>query len=529
MTGLHISQIGAHPFSGQDIRSLFEHQAVVRRDHPFLIWCPFTGEEQVWTYGEFRRALNSFASGLHARGVRAGDRVMIHVDNSSEGVIAWLGTAWAGAVAVMTNTRCSADEVAYFSSHSRAVAVITQPKFADVVRETCTEARWIAVTSSDSGEPTETSLPQWAVPFEAIAGDPSSLPERPYDPGAPFGIQYTSGTTARPKAVLWTHANALWAARVNSEHQDLRASDVHWAAMPLFHTNAQAYSLLASAWVGASCVLQPKFSSSRFWAVSLKHGCTWASMAPFCLKALLDQPVPEHRYRLWGYAVCDPPTDAYFKVKTIGWWGMTETLTHGIVGSVHQANTALSIGRVAPEYRLKILTEDGRQAGPGETGDLRIFGVRGLSLFEEYVDNSKATGEAFDADGFLITGDRVRVAADGSIFFADRSKDMLKVGGENVAASEIERVIMEVFGVAEVAVVARKHPMLDEVPVAFVIAADPSHVALADAIVAACKEKLADFKRPREVRLVPSLPRSTLEKIAKAQLREILDAETAVS
>ena len=103
------------------------------------------------------------------------------------------------------------------------------------------------------------------------------------------------------------------------------------------------------------------------------------------------------------------------------------------------------------------------------------------------------------------------------------------MGGENVAASEIERVIMEVFGVAEVAVVARKHPMLDEVPVAFVIAADPSHVALADEIVAACKEKLADFKRPREVRLVPSLPRSTLEKIAKAQLREILDAETAVS
>jgi crotonobetaine/carnitine-CoA ligase len=529
MTGLHISQLGVHPFTGQDIRSLFEHQAVVRRDHPFLIWCPFTGDDHIWTYGEFRRALMSFAAGLHRRGVRPGDRVMIHVDNSAEGVIAWLGTAWAGAVAVMTNTRSSADEVAYFASHSRSVAVITQPKFAGVVRETCGNARWIAVTSTNSGEPADMALPEWAVPFEEIAGDPATLPPRPHDPLAPFGIQYTSGTTARPKAVLWTHANALWGARINSDHQDLRPDDVHWAAMPLFHTNAQAYSLLAAAWVGASCVLQPKFSSSRFWAVSLKHGCTWASMAPFCLKALLDQPVPKHNYRLWGYAVCDPPTDAYFKVKTIGWWGMTETLTHGIVGSVHQANTSLSIGRVAPEYRLKVLTEDGRDAQPGETGDLRIFGVRGLSLFEDYVDNRKATEDAFDADGFLITGDRVRIAEDGSIFFSDRSKDMLKVGGENVAASEIERVIMEVPGVSEVAVVARRHPMLDEVPVAFVIPAEPSSAMLRDEILAACKQKLADFKMPREVRLVPSLPRSTLEKIAKAQLRAILDAETAPS
>lgn len=122
----------------------------------------------------------------------------------------------------------------------------------------------------------------------------------------------------------------------------------------------------------------------------------------------------------------------------------------------------------------------------------------------------------------------MRVGEDGWLFFADRSKDMLKVGGENVAASEIERVIAEVPGVVEVAVVAKKDRMLDEVPVAFVRAPSLSAeaaAALTGAIDAACTRALAGFKRPREVRIVDELPRSTLEKIAKAQLRQLLEDE----
>jgi acyl-CoA synthetase (AMP-forming)/AMP-acid ligase II len=109
--------------------------------------------------------------------------------------------------------------------------------------------------------------------------------------------------------------------------------------------------------------------------------------------------------------------------------------------------------------------------GPGETGDLFIEGVRGVSLFAEYAGDPAATAAAFREDGLFITGDRVRLGEDGYLYFADRSKDMLKIGGENVAASEIERVIGAVAGVSEVAVVAKHHDMLDEVPVAFVIAA----------------------------------------------------------
>ena len=153
--------------------------------------------------------------------------------------------------------------------------------------------------------------------------------------------------------------------------------------------------------------------------------------------------------------------------------------------------------------------------------------MRGLSLFAEYLNNPQATADSFDERGWFRTGDRVTLGENGWLYFADRSKDMLKVGGENVAASEIERVIATVAGVLETAVVARKHPMLDEVPVAFVrcVPLDPAQrEALVASIQAACAGTLAGFKQPREIRLVEELPRSTLEKINKAQLRRMLEA-----
>ena len=125
-------------------------------------------------------------------------------------------------------------------------------------------------------------------------------------------------TTSRPKAVLWTHANALWGAKINAAHQDLHEGDVHQTYLPLFHTNALAYSMLASLWVGATCVIQPRFSASRFWSVALQHGCTWTSTIPFCMKALLDHEIPrKHKFRLWGTAINDPPAFAAFVSSVI--------------------------------------------------------------------------------------------------------------------------------------------------------------------------------------------------------------------
>jgi carnitine-CoA ligase len=516
------------PFAGLDVPWLLRMRAEARRDHPFLIWAPFDAPSRKWGFGEFHDRVGALAAGLVARGIKPGDYVLIHLDNCIEAVLAWFACAELGAIAVTTNTRSAPSEMEYFAGHCGAVAAITQPAYAEMISAHCRGLRWVAVISHDAGAaPAQGHAAPPSEAFDKLFADSADRPRRATDPSAPCSVQYTSGTTSRPKAVLWTHANALWGAKINAAHQDLHAGDVHQTYLPLFHTNALAYSMLASLWVGGSCVIQPRFSARRFWNVAAEHGSTWTSTIPFCMKALLEHEIPKrHTFRLWGTAICEPPAFASFGVKIIGWWGMTETITHGIVGEVDQPNIPMSIGRAAAEYSIRITDDDGRPTEVGGTGNLSIKGIPGLSLFKEYLHNETATRESFDEHGFFLTGDRVTLLKDGFIKFGDRAKDMLKVGGENVAASEIEQVIAVVPGVREAAVVGKKHPMLDEVPVVYIIpqagvAGAPAD--LHDHVMTACRGALADFKVPREIRFVDELPRSTLEKVAKAELRKLLE------
>lgn len=525
----HIDSPYVHPFAHFDIPALV---AVRARSHPekaFLVWEPFDAPRKIWTFAGFARHVDRVAAGLAARGIKAGDSVLVHLDNCPEILFAWFACAKLGAICVTTNARSAPDEMTYFAEHSGAVAAITQPKFAGMVGAACKGLHWIAVTETDNGDLPAAGNGPGGDSFTKLEGDPADVPRRTPDPMAPLSVQFTSGTTSRPKAVLWTHGNGLWGAKINALHEDLREDDTHLTYLPIFHTNAQAYSVLASLWVGATCVVQPRFSASRFWDVSARNGCTWTSMVPFMTRALIDQDVPEdHTYRLWGNAYCAPPTDDIFRVKTIGWWGMTETITHGFVGDVHLPNRALSIGKPSVEYDIRVLSDAGDPVGPEETGNLFIRGIRGLSMFAEYLGNATATADAFDEEGFFSTGDKITVHADGFCSFSDRAKDMLKVGGENVAASEIERVIMEDPLAREVAVVSRPDRMLDEVPVAYILVdggVDKAPADYGDRIIAACRRSLADFKVPTEVRLVDDFPRSTIEKIAKNVLRAELEAE----
>lgn len=515
-----------HPFNDYDVPHLVDARAQQRAEHPFLIWEPFEGPTQTWTFARFAHDVASLAGGLAKRGIKAGDFVLVHLDNCPETILAWYACARLGAVAVTTNARSAPAELAYFADHCGAVAGITQPAFAELVAANAPNLKWLAVTDHDAGA-ASAQPPEKGFRFAELMGDPADAPLRPADPLAPVGVQYTSGTTSRPKGVLWTHANALWGFRINAVHEDLRRDDVHLSFLPLFHTNAQAYCVGASLWAGCTVVVQPRFSASRFWPISLKHGCTWNSTIPFTIRALMQHEVPkDHSYRLWGTAVCNLPTDAHFGVRTLGWWGMTETMTHGIVGDVHDANRSMMIGRPAPEYGISVRDDDGREVEPGETGHLLVKGIAGLSLFYEYLNNPQATADTYSPDGWFMTGDRITRHEDGFLQFADRDKDMLKVGGENVAASEIERVIVEFPEAREVAVVAAKHEMLDEVPVAFILVeggVDKAPPDLAERVLATCRDRLADFKVPRAVHLVDDFPRSTLEKIAKAELRKQLN------
>jgi carnitine-CoA ligase len=507
-------QARTHTFSGTDVWDLVRMRAQRSAGQIAFVWHPYDGESpREWTYRGLAAEAAGLAAGLQRRGIGPGDRVLIHLENCPEFVISWYACAALGAVAVTTNTRSVADEMGYFCADSQPAFAITQPQFAEMIA-TCAPRLRLAVLDTRGDDS-----------FTSLADDPDEFTPRPPDPMAAMSVQYTSGTTSRPKGVLWTHANALWGARVNAVHEDLHPSDRHLTYLPLFHTNALAYQVLASMWVGARFVLVPKWSTSRFWDVSMKHGCTWLSLMGLSHRALAAGATGEipagHCYRLFGSGVCDTPIDDAYGVKTVGWWGMTETISHPIAGNPYTPDHPLSMGRAAPEYQIAVVRDDGvTQVEPEETGHLLVHGTPGLSLFAGYLNQPEATADCYDEAGWFRTGDRVIVHADGYLTFADRAKDMLKVGAENVAASEIETVIMETRLVAEVAVVGRPDDRLDEVPVAFVVPAGNGPT-LADDIAAACARQLSDFKVPRAVYLVRALPRSTLSKVNKAELRKV--------
>ncbi|MBM7516497.1 AMP-binding protein [Nocardioides nitrophenolicus] len=502
-------------YAGRDTGWLVETWARREPDRPFLVWAPFDEPARTWTRAEFAEAVARVASGLRARGLGPGDRLGLVLPNRPEFLLAWCAATSLGAVAVCLNPGLSRDELGYALGHSEVTLVVAEPDRAEDVAVVRPEAR--VLPTGPHGGPDG---------FDVLLGSEVEPRPRPAGPAAPASIQYTSGTTARPKGVVWTQANCLWAGQVGAGHQGLGPSDVNLVHLPLFHTNALSYSFLSSLWSGGTLVLTPKFSASRFWDVSLAHGVTWTSVVSFCLRALDGREVPErHRYRGWGNSAVVAPAPVTGGVPVLGWFGMTETVSHPIVSELLHPGSPGAMGRAAPEYGVSLTDESGAPLAPGEVGELRVHGRRGISLFAEYLHAPEQTRAAFDEQGRFRTGDRVRCDEHGEWWFVERDKDVLKVGGENIGAPEIERVLLGAPGVREAVVVGRPDPMLGEVPVAFVTARPGERVAAAE-VAARCELLLADFKRPREIRVVEELPRSTLDKVAKAALREQLRRET---
>ncbi|CAO5247851.1 AMP-binding protein [Frankia sp. AgKG'84/4] len=509
-----------HPFVGMDVTTLLEDRARRRGEHPFLVWEPREGEPHTWTYARFAREVRATAAGLAARGVGVGDAVIVHLDNSPGFLHVWFACARLGAVAVDVNTRYVEDELAHAIGLTGAVGIVTDPRLGLADSPTVTGLGWRALLDPATGTvPELTAAAGLAADTDA---DIDAPPPRPADPGAPLCVQLTSGTTSRPKAVLYTHGNALWTGRTGSSLWRLLPDDVMLVYAPLFHTHALSWQLLPTLWVGGTIVLQPKFSASRFWAVSLRNRCTVTGLLGLMMEVLADQPVPDHSYRSWIGGLELPSFEARYGVRIFPAWGMTEVVSTPVCGDVDFPGEAMVIGRPAPQYQVRIRTADGRDAGPGEVGELQVGGVPGLSLFAGYIADPAATTKAFE-DGWFRTGDLVTQLPDGAVRFAGRAKDMLKVSGENVAAAEIERVVNTVPRVLASAVVGRADRIRGEIPVAFITLrpdAGTDHDVLREEVLAACRAALADFKVPHDVHVIDELPRATLDKVAKGTLRE---------
>ncbi|WP_375211396.1 class I adenylate-forming enzyme family protein [Hyphococcus sp.] len=489
----------------------------------FLVWEPFEGDPKRWTYAEMRESADRFAAALLEQGVAAGDRLLVHMENCPEFLIAVFACARIGAVVVTTNTRSVARDIEYYVDAAGITAAITQPAFASLIVDSAPSLNFIIVTEDDSGAAAPGFDASDYISFDTCLSPRPAPPKRAPDASADFLIQFTSGTTSRPKPVLLTHGNFIWGAQMNARNFLVSSEDTALVFSPLFHINAVSYSLMTTLWVGGTIVLQPRLSVSRFWDVSIRNKCTWTFVIPFLVYPLMQREAPKnHEYRFWMIGGYSTPLCQKFGIDVVCAWGMTETITQGIISNFHQPPPEGSIGRSAPCYDIEVRDENGNPVKPGEQGTLFVRGVPGVSLFKEYFNDPEATRDAVDAEGWLKTGDMISIDHDGYLYFLGRDKDMLKVGAENVASSEIETVIMKTGLIEECAVVGRKHYMLDEVPVVFAIPKPGDRDEIRDGIIAACKRDLADFKVVREVIFVDDFPRATLDKVVKPKLRERL-------
>ncbi|MBV8950588.1 MAG: acyl--CoA ligase [Actinobacteria bacterium] len=509
---------------GQDIPRLLAHWAEQRPNHPALVWEPKEGG-RTWTYQELWTDVRRLANGLAGRGIAKGDKVLLHAENCPEMVLTWLACATLGAVAVTTNTKSVAAEIAYFVDKAQCVAAVTQPQYAALVAEAAGGLKWIAVTDDNSGDPPSADERDHGLePFGLLSGD-AEWAGRGIEPMLPFGIMFTSGTTSKPKAVVHTHANAIWASRTGPRNIDLGPDDRYLIYLPFFHVNAQSWSFFSVVAVSLKKKLMPKWSTTRFWDVVARQEITHISLMPFCIGTLATPERPQTALRVGVFGLILPDLDRMLGLQVYAAYGMTETVTHAITGKPLEQLPARSMGHVTPGYEVAVVDkETGRLCAEGETGELWLRGTRGIQLFLEYFDNPDANDDAFE-DGWFKTGDMVKMGPGGNVFYQERDKDLLKVGGENVSAREVEDVVGTVPGVAQSAVVGKKHEWLDQIVVAFVIKAPgaPDDAQLEQQVIDACRERLAQFKVPRAVYFVEEFPLGTLDKLLKNKLRDMAD------
>ena len=490
-------------------------------DRVFAVVEDDLGRATVISYAEELGRARATAGALAELGVQAGDRVHLHSANRLEFFDAWFATALLGAVLLPTGPQSTADELRYVLEQTTPVVSLVAPALRETAAAASTTDAQIVSLYGDEAD---------ALPALACRAEPAPAPAAADPSGRPdtraAAILFTSGTTSRPKGVLVTHANYLAVGGAMASHLSITRHDRWLIALPLFHANAQYYCTMSALAAGASIVLAPRFSASNWARQAADHGATLGSLFAAPVRMILAQPPGEAEARsalravLFAQNLTDAQAGEFerrFGTRLVQLYGMTETVLPPTVNPDSAARRWSSIGRPLPGVGLRVVGDDGAPVPPGTPGELQVGGAPGVTLAAGYYNDPHATAAAF-RDGWLRTGDLAWLDRDGFAYFTDRAKDMIKRSGENVSAGEIERVAADHPAVSECAAIGVPDPVRDE---AIVLVAVPAADAdpQPDELIAWCADRLAPYKVPGSVVFTDALPRTSVGKIAKSQLR----------
>lgn len=489
------------------------------------------------TFLELEREVACIRTALDRARVQHGERVAICAGNSATWVALFLAIGAVGAVAVPINTRLKPAEIAYVLRQSRAQTLFIADRFLKIdfirmLREVCPA---IDTALPDNALP---DLRQVVVLGEDVPGGASSwtafmadshgpTPASQCDPKDPLLIQYTSGTTAAPKGVLLTHRSLLANGFFAGTRVGLRSADRFHSARPFFHVAGTSQSILACLQHAATLVTMDRFEAGEALRLIEQERCTHFCANDTMALMLLDHPDrPLRKLSLRGAWLAASPAIAARVVEQLGArdavlaYGQSEA-SPNVALSCHWEPPGVRISgrmRLQPGVEVRIRTPEGLQCATGETGEIQ---VRGWNVMLGYFDKPEETAAVLSSDGWLATGDLGSVDEEGRLRFVGRLKEMIRVGGENVAPVEIEDVLQRHSTVRQAQVVGVPHPRLVEVPAAFVVARAGSRC-VEEELQQWCRAHLAGFKVPHHFVLVSgfeSIGMTASAKIRKADLR----------
>ncbi|BCJ88187.1 long-chain-fatty-acid--CoA ligase [Effusibacillus dendaii] len=494
-------------------------------------------DEKRFTYREFGKRTNQLSHALMSIGIQKGDHVAVMLPNTHEMLECFYGITQFGAVMVPLNYRLTSDDFAYILNHSDAKALILSAEYAkpiEEIRDQIPNIKHFIVTDQN-----QFSTRLDALDYESfLAGKADSDIHIEIDENQMITINYTSGTTSRPKGVMMTHRGNYMNAADFLYHLRIHHDDVYLHTLPMFHANGWG-GVWAITAAGGTHVCLRKVDAKRILELFQKEGVSSLCGAPTVVNMMVNAPEAKDiklsvRPRM-GTAGSPPPAALIQKaqellgLEMIHVYGLTETSPFILYCEWPRRFESLSADEQADikarqgiemvfNGETKVVRpEDGREVewNGKEIGEIV---TRGNVVMEGYYKQPEATANAIK-DGWFYSGDLAVVHPDGYVEILDRSKDIIISGGENISSTEVEGVIYKHPAVLEAAVIAVPDEKWGEVPKAIIVLKEGSTLTEQE-LIQFCRDRMAHFKCPKSVDFVDSLPRTATGKLQKFRLRE---------
>ncbi|HEY2904972.1 MAG TPA: acyl--CoA ligase [Vicinamibacterales bacterium] len=460
------------------------------------------------TYGELRAQVQALAEMLAATGIKRGDRVGIALPNGLPMILAFLAASMAGTAAPL-NPAYKEEEFRFYLEDTAARVLIVPPDGAEAARRAAGDR--VPVLSIDMDATGRVSL----------VGATNRRPFVPPTIDDVALVLHTSGSTGRPKRVPLAHANLSISAQNVARSYALTGDDVALCVMPLFHVHGLVASTLATLSSGGTVVVPSKFNPLSFWRTAKDVGATWYSAVPTLHQLLLARADPkagrpagsEQLRFIRSCSASLPPQvmhdlEAAFGAPVLEAYGMTEA-AHQMASNPlpPAARKPGSVGR-GTDVQVSIMDAAGKHLAAGERGEVVI---KGPNVIRGYENNPDANATSF-VDGWFRTGDQGVIDADGYLTLVGRIKELINRGGEKISPREIDEVLLAHPQVAEAVCFGVAHPTWGEEVAAAVVLREP--VSEAD-LLAFCRERLADYKRPKQIHITETIPRTATGKIQR--------------